>query len=147
MTDGLVRAGDLKPSSKSDLEAAFAVRRFIEEKLASVEIPTDQFLHAGCYSRTCLVKAGVVAAGAVIKIPTIVIVSGKCLVLVGDEVHSIDGYAVLRGAPGRCQTFRAISDTYITMIFSTASTTCDDAEKEFTDEWERLQTRRQQCQE
>lgn len=116
-------------------------------KHEEAEIPIEHFIHAGVYVRTCFLKKGTIGAGAFIKIPTVVIVQGKCLVVVGDTLESIDGYKVLRGLDGRRQVFRAIEDTYITMLFATKSSTVEDAEKEFTDEWKLLTTRRDElCQ-
>ena len=101
--------------------------------MPEVEIPVDHFLWAGCYARTCFVKAGEVIAGALIKIPTIVIVQGVCKVVVGSDVELIEGYKVLRGMDGRRQFFSALEDTYITMLFATNAKNVEEAEKEFTD--------------
>ena len=111
------------------------------------EIQVDHFLWAGCYARTCLVKAGEVIAGALIKIPTIVIVQGVCKVVVGSKVELIEGYKVLKGMDGRRQFFSALEDTYITMLFATNAKTVEEAEKEFTDEWQLLTNNREElCQ-
>ena len=111
--------------------------------LPEVPIEVDHFLWAGCYVRTILLKAG-----AFIKIPTVVIVSGDCKVVVGDHLEEISGYSVLKGMEGRRQVFSAFEDTYITMFFASNASTVEEAEKEFTDEWQLLTNNREElCQE
>lgn len=140
MTTALAPATALPPCSPDDLALAMAMRERVDE-LPQIDIPTEHFFHAGEYVRTCLVPAGVVLCGAVIKIPTVVIVSGHCFMQVGAETKEIDGYRVLRGAAGRAQTFRAVTDTYITMSFATTAESLEAAEQEFTDEFEKLLSR------
>ena len=137
----LTVSSELPPASPDDLAKTLALRDRIAE-LPPVEIPTEHFLHGGLYVRTCLVPANAVIAGAIIKVPTVVTVSGKCCLTVGNVVRMIDGYAVLRGLPGRSQVFRAYEDTYITMSFVTKAKTVEEAEEEFTDEFESLLSRR-----
>ena len=49
--------------------------------LPEAPIEVDHFLWAGCYVRTILLRKGEIGAGAFIKIPTVVIVSGDCKVV------------------------------------------------------------------
>ena len=107
-----------------------------------VDLPVDHFLHGGIYARTVLVPAGVLITGALIKIPTVLIVRGDAMVYVGDESHRLTGYAVLPAAAHRKQAFCALAPTHLTMIFPTGAATVEDAEREFTDEVEKLQSRR-----
>jgi hypothetical protein len=107
-----------------------------------VEIPVEHFLWAGMYSRTIRVPAGKTIWGALIKIPTTVIVHGHTRVLVGEEVEVMTGYNVIQAGPGRMQVFVAVSDIEITMMFATSAQTVEEAEREFTDEYEQLQSRR-----
>ena len=98
------------------------------------------------YVRTVNMPANSILCGAVIKIPTLVTVAGDCIVKVGEEAREIVGYAVLRGAPGRSQIFIARGETYITMSFPSKAKTLEEAEEEFTDEYEQLMSRRTSCQ-
>ena len=95
-------------------------------------------VHSGVYTRSLRVNKGTVIAGALIKIPTTVIVSGKCNVLVGDETYAIDGYEVITASANRKQVFVAIEDTVITMIFKTEHKDIESIEKQFTDEYDKL---------
>lgn len=122
-----------------------SVRRLEEAalELPQVHIPTDHVFHAGMYSRTIKIPAGVVLTGAQIKIPTILIMSGDALVYGEDGPTRYTGYQVALGQCGRKQAFYALQDTYLTMIFPTRSTTVDEAEREFTDEYEKLFSRKE----
>ena len=108
-----------------------------------VDIHVEQFIHEGVYYRTCFVPKDVCILGAFIKIPTTVIVSGDCYVTLGNTVGKLTGYNVIKAEAGRRQAFRAITDNYITMCFSTKATDVKEAEKEFTDEWLLLTTNRE----
>lgn len=108
-----------------------------------VALHTHHTLHGGVYTRTVRIPAGVIIVGALIKIPTTVIVSGDCLVTTDGEIMGLDGYGVLRASAGRKQVFRALTNTYLTMLFRTDAQTVEDAEAEFTDEAESLLSRRE----
>lgn len=95
-------------------------------------------LHAGLYARTCHLPANCVMTGALIKLATLMIIEGNALIWLGEEGREVKGYTVLTASAGRKQAFRAITDTKITMIFPTQAKTVAEAEREFTDEWERL---------
>lgn len=110
---------------------------------AQVDMPVDHFLHGGIYARTVLVPTGVLITGALIKVPTVLIVRGDALVYVGEDSHRLTGYAVLPAAAGRKQAFVALEPTHLTMIFPTSATTVEQAEAEFTDEVEKLQSRQE----
>lgn len=114
------------------------------EQLAQVEIPTDHVLHAGMYARTILIPAGVLLTGAHVIRPTTLVISGDVTVFVGDGTLHLAGYQVIAAAAGRKQVFLAHADTYVTMLFPTAARTVEEAEREFTDEAERLLSHRQQ---
>jgi hypothetical protein len=106
-----------------------------------VTIETSHLFHSGIYTRTILIPAGVVMTGALIKIPTTLIISGDVTVTVGDGSMRLTGYNVISASSGRKQIFYAHTDTYLSMMFATSCTTIEDAENEFTDESEKLQTR------
>ena len=111
--------------------------------LPQTPIPTEHVFHAGMYARTIRIPAGVMLTGALIKIPTILIVSGDVLIYGKDGPQRCAGYHVALGQCGRKQAFYAIQDTYLTMLFPTGATTVDAAEREFTDEYEKLFSRKE----
>lgn len=139
MSCELILTGHLPPCSKDDLKVMDEVIERVKQ-LPEIEIKIDHFIHAGLYVRTCFIPAGCVIVGALIKVPTVVEVSGKCKVTVGAMTKLIEGYVVLKAEAGRRQAFLAIEDTYVTMTFSTKAKTVKDAEKEMTDEYELLTT-------
>ena len=126
-------------------QAVDMVRRLEDELIGmpQVDIETKHTFHAGMYARTITIPAGVVLTGALIKLPTIVIVEGDCTVFVGgDQPSRLVGYHVLQAAAGRKQVFMAHRNTHVTMMFPSAAQTVEDAENEFTDEAHRLLSRR-----
>lgn len=132
----------LKPTPEHVQKVIVEAREKIIASGEEVDIPVEHFLHAGMYARTIRVPAGKVIFGALIKIPTTVIVHGHTRVLVGEEVEVLTGYNVIQAGPGRMQVFVAISDIEITMMFATTAKTVEEAEQEFTDEYQLLQSRR-----
>ena len=121
------------------------VRRLEEVamQMPQVDIRTEHALHAGLYSRTIMIPAGVAITGAQIKIPTVLIVSGDCLVYGDDGPVRISGYNVMLGQAGRKQAFHALENTWLTMLFATGANTVDAAETEFTDEYALLGSRKE----
>lgn len=111
-------------------------------KLPQADIQTLHLLHAGLYQRTIKIPAGVSLTGALIKRSTSLVVSGHCLVYIGDECLRLHGYHIVPASAHRKQAFVAVSDTYLTMSFATQATTVEQAEEEFTDEVEMLMSRR-----
>ena len=111
--------------------------------LPQVHIPADHVFHAGMYARTIKIPAGVALTGAQIKIPTILIISGDTLIYGENGATRYTGYHVALGKCGRKQAFYALQDTYLTMLFPTDATTVDAAEREFTDEYEKLFSRKE----
>ena len=103
-------------------------------KAPQVAITTEHVLHAGMYSRTIKVPAGVTIVGSLMKIPTILILSGDFIIYIDDTPIKLHGYNVFTGNANRKQAGHAISDTYVTMVFPTKAKTIEAAEAEFTDE-------------
>lgn len=101
---------------------------------AQEKIETQHDLHGGMYARSICIKAGVMITGALIKLPTILIVVGNVIVYLGQESIELTGYNVMCAAANRKQSFIAKSDVYMTMVFPTKATTIEEAEKEFTDQ-------------
>lgn len=103
-----------------------------------VDINTDHLIHAGMYARTIMIPEGVMLTGVHIIKPTTLIVSGACVVYLGEEAHSLVGYHVLAASANRKQVFVAVRDTYLTMLFPTSAESVEEAEREFTDEFDLL---------
>ena len=124
-------------------QAVEAVRRLEAEtlKLPQVAIPTQHAFHAGMYARTITIPAGVMLTGALIKIPTLLILNGDALIYTEEGASRVTGHAVMLGAAGRKQAFLAITDTALTTTFPTAAVTVEEAEAEFTDETDLLASR------
>ena len=114
-------------------------------ELEQVEIPTDHVLHGGMYARTIKIPAGVMLTGALIKRATMLVISGHVTVFVGAGTIEINGYQVLPASAGRKQAFLAHADTFVTMLFPSEAASIEAAENEFTDEADRLLSRRQAC--
>lgn len=88
-----------------------AVRALEERLLALPQVPieTRHVLHAGMYARTICVPAGVMLTGVLIRIPTLLIVSGHATVFIGEEDVELSGYAVIPASAGREQAIYAPS--------------------------------------
>ena len=102
---------------------------------------TDHVIHGGMYCRTIVLPGGMVLAGALIKVPTILIVSGHVRVFLDNESVDIHGYRVLAASAIRKQAFLVFEDTVLTMIFTTDSDTVEACEEQFTDEADQLMSR------
>lgn len=137
----LVTLSTLPALTKKQLGQINAIQA-AELQKPQIKIFTKHVLHAGLYSRTVTVSAGIQITGCLVKIPTLVVVSGDCWVNVGDAPRRLTGHHVLTARGHRKQAFQAIADTAITMIFATKAKTVDQAEKEFTDEWRMLASAR-----
>lgn len=127
----------LSPMSEATIDKIKELENFTAT-LPQNNIPIDQFIHDGVYARTIVVPAGVLITGALMRIPTIVIVSGHSLVYTGHKFIELKGYHVMAAPAPRKQIFVALMETSITMLFKTAAKDVKEAEKEFTDEWELL---------
>lgn len=99
-----------------------------------VKIPTHHLIHAGMYARTIMVPAGIVLTGVLMKIATVLILSGNFVLFAGDEAIELNGYNMLAGSPNRKQAGVARTDTWVTMLFPTDAKTIYEAEEQFTDE-------------
>jgi hypothetical protein len=103
-----------------------------------VKLDTSHVLHAGMYARTVTIPKGVVATGAFVKIPTVLIVQGHCKIYIGDNTTDLIGYKVIPASANRKQAVYACEDTSVTMIFATNANSVEEAEMEFTDEFSSL---------
>jgi len=121
------------------------VRRFEADLLttAQPDLSTHHTLHAGIYTRTVKLRAGSRMTGALIKIPTTLVITGDVTVFIGEGTIELFGYNVIPASAGRKQAFIAHTDVAMTMMFATKATTVEEAENEFTDEAHMLLSRQQ----
>lgn len=131
----------LTPPSGETLDALV---RLQDDKLQEpqLELHTEHTLHGGMYIRTIRLRAGVDMIGSLINLPTVLIVSGRCSMLAGDERVELEGYNVLPGCAGRKQLFTTYSAVEMTMIYPTEANTVEEAENEIFGEADMLMSRR-----
>lgn len=135
------RSAGIAPMSAGQIDNVAA---FEQRVLAcpQVAIHTHHVLHAGMYSRTILLPADVYLTGALVKVPTLLLISGDVLVWRGADSLHITGTVVLPASAWRKQAFRTYQDTTVTMVFPTNAATVEQAEAEFTDDTDMLASRR-----
>jgi len=140
MMPAILRATSLPAMDDDAMEK---VRRLETEMRKSPQVPiqTGHVFHAGVYARTVMIPAGMYITGALIKIATLLIVSGNASVFIGSETIEINGYHIIPASAGRKQVFLAHEDTYLTMQFATSAKTIEEAEAQFTDETHLLLSR------
>ena len=139
----LIRQQDLRPSSPEAIARLEALGNELQKTYPPAEIRTEHHLHAGVYSRTIYVPAGVAVVGLTVKVPTQLIACGHFRLTDGDKTVEMQGMHVLDGAAGRRAAVYAITPSAFTMLFATEAKTVEEAENEFTDEPERLLTRKE----
>jgi hypothetical protein len=137
----IVATSNRIPAMSSSAIAKVVALQEVMHQHPQEQLHTDHVLHGGVYSRTILIKAGCVLAGALVKVPTTLTLFGDITVFANDESVRLTGYNVLPASGNRKQAFIAHEDTYLTMAFMTSATTIADAEKEFTDEADNLLSR------
>jgi hypothetical protein len=119
-------------------DSAIGKVRELETKareLPQLAFVTEHLIHAGMYTRTVHLPAGAFITSALIKIATVLIVSGEIMVYVGeDEPLHLYGYNVLPGSAGRKIACLAITDIHMSMMFPTTATDAAECEAQFTDE-------------
>jgi hypothetical protein len=103
-------------------------------KRPQLPVETHHVLHGGMYARTITIPAGCVLTGALIRVPTLLIMDGHATVSTGGDVVTMRGRHVLAGSRGRKQAFCAHEDTHLTMVFATSARTVAEAEDEFTED-------------
>lgn len=137
----IVAPAAVPPSTPACIAAVERIGQIVRA-VPQVQVETHHVLHAGIYSRTICVPANCVLEGALIKIPTTLVICGHASVLLGDgEEVIVSGYQVLAASAGRKQAYITHADTHITMSFHTDARSVEEAEREFTDEWDALMSR------
>lgn len=134
----------LPPSTEAAIRRVEELGEALKANFPEYVFPVEHSLHGGMYARTIRMPAGTAAVGTLIRVPTLLIVSGHVRINSGDRVYELEGYHVLEGEINRKQMAWALEDTEITMIFVTKAKTVDEAEREFTVEFEQLQNRKKE---
>lgn len=142
MNDLTITTPSFPAMSAADVEKVGRLEANLRD-MEQVPIQTTHHFHAGLYARTIRIPKGVVITGALIRIPTMLIVSGHVTVFIGGDTIELRGYHVLPASAGRKQVFLAHADTDLTMLFPSRAETVEEAEAEFTDETELLMSREQ----
>lgn len=122
------------PACTSDMLKATQALQDILLQYPQIYLEPEEILHAGCYVRTIRVPKGTLLTGALIKIPTVLIVSGAMRMTVGNRIKVVEGYKVFEGAKGRKTIFEALEDSVITMCFATNAPDFKSALSEVVDE-------------
>jgi hypothetical protein len=139
----IVQGATLPAVNAETLATICKVEEFSLANIPQIPIDTEHLFHAGMYARTMTLPAGVMLTNAYIKIPTTLILSGSLMLLLNDGWARLDGYNVIPCPAGRKQLAVAITDCQATMLFATSAKTVEDAEAEFTDDHEKLFSRKQ----
>lgn len=130
-------------------EAIECLMAELDKQLPPADLKTEHHLHAGVYSRTIYVPAGVVVAGLTVEVPTQLICHGRFRLTDGASVQEFNGVHIFEGERGRRAAVYAVDDSTFTMLFATNAKTVEEAEREFTSTPERLLTNKERkvCQE
>lgn len=129
--------------------AVEALGQALEAEFPPIHIETEHHLHAGMYSRTVYVPKGAAVVGLTVKVPTQLICCGHFRITDGGIMKELRGVHILDGMAGRRAAVYALENSSFTMCFATDAKTVEEAENEFTDEPDRLLTRKENllCQE
>ncbi len=133
------------PSMSNEAVAKVRALETFALSMPQETLTTHHLIHGGLYARTIMVPAGVFITGALIKLATVVIVSGHTVVYTEDGAIELQGYHVLPASAGRKQVFLAKTDIYLTALFPTQSKTVPECEAEFTNETDMLASHREVC--
>jgi hypothetical protein len=131
------------PADRNTVEASYLVEAAIR-KMDQVQVPLVHSLHGGIYTRTARISAGVAITSVLIKIPTTLVVVGDFSVMRmdGDERlwDRYFGTQVFAAQAGRRMVYACHSDVIMTMAFPSLAKTVAEAEAQFTDEVDLLQS-------
>lgn len=134
----------LKKSTNKSLDIVRNVAEYLLQNTIEKDIQIKHCICGELYIRKCIIPKDVVAVSALIKVPTVVIIDGDCLVYDGQKVSRVTGYKALQGQAYRESIFKALEDTQITMIAVVKSDTPQNAQKQITDQYVLLTNHRQE---
>lgn len=132
----------LSPATKETEKICGEIFSYFKENNIDYDFQYEDFIHDGVYVRSMFIPAGMIVLGTLLKKPTTLIIMGDCWVSNGDKAVRSQGFATLKGSPKRRSIFKAVSDTYLTMIAKVDAKTTKEAEEELTDELDILASRR-----
>ncbi len=132
---------ELTPPSAKTLELLSGLHEWTKQ-FEQAPIATEHVLHGGMYARTIRLEPETLMNGSFIKLATLLIIHGHCLMVAGDEVAEIDGFNVIPGYAGRKSSFVTRGKVEMTMIFPTQAKTVEDAEEEVFGEADELMSRK-----
>lgn len=124
------------------MEKIALVEARIRPREHTLQVEMEHSLWAGMYARTCRLAANQVITSVLIKVPTLLVVHGHCVVLAGEHWQELSGYNVIQAQAGRKQIYVTLAETQITMMFPSKAQTVEAAEDEFSDESDLLLSRR-----
>jgi hypothetical protein len=137
----IVATGNRIPAMSSNAIAKVEALAEFSRQVPQEEIETHHAIHGGMYARTIAIKAGDMLTGALVKIPTMLVINGDVTVFADNESFRLTGFHAIPASANRKQAFIAHAETAMTMIFKTDAKTVAEAENEFTDEAEHLMSR------
>lgn len=141
MNELAVHTAKIQPMSDTAIGKVYALER-VTGFMEQADIETYHVLHGGMYARTIKIPGGVVLTGALVKIPTTLVINGDVTVYVDNDEILVTGYQVIPASAHRKQAFITHSDTLLTMVFPTSAATIEEAEDEFTEEASLLMSRK-----
>lgn len=144
MTQLVANSGKIKAMSVNAIAKVNALVEVVKQ-MPQEQIETHHVIHGGMYARTVLIKAGCVAAGSLMKVPTILVINGDVTVYGDGDSFRLTGFHVLPASANRKQAVIANEDTAVTMLFATKVNTIAEAEDEFTDEADQLMSRNEEA--
>jgi hypothetical protein len=142
MNDLILSENALPATPPDIIDMIREAEKLIRPHEHTLQVEMQHTLHAGMYARTARLAPMMLFTSVLIKIPTMLIVSGKCRVFAGDRWYTIEGYNVIPASAGRKQIYATLEPTELTMIFPTDAKTVEEAEAQFTDEASDLLSRR-----
>lgn len=142
----------LKKVTNESLNCINGMVEFMLQNLPQADIEIKHDLCGNLYSRYCFIPKDVVVVGALLKVPTLLIVNGDCVIFDGEKTQRVTGYKMLQGQAYRQSAFRALEDTSLTMLAVVEGcSTVEEAEKFITDQSALLTNHRkellEECQE
>ena len=111
-------------------------------QLPQVNMHTEHLVHGRMYARTILIPAGTLLTGAMTNADNICVVCGDITVTTDDGPQHLVGYHVLPAKAGAKRAGIAHQDTWWTTLIHTDRMDVTEIEDEFTDESDKLGSRR-----
>ncbi len=137
----VIRAENVIPAMSEEAIDKVRALEALSLQCPQERIETAHLFHGGMYARTIMIPAGMVLTGALIRIATVLIVSGDCIVYLDGAARELRGYNVFAAAAHRKQAFVTLTDTHVTMLFPSKARTVEQAEEQFTEEAASLMSR------